>query len=105
LEPGYGWTSYRHDNLNSGGFNSVGGGFLSGNDFIIQNETISTNSNMFRYYTGTNINAGATVVNPPLKFHGPVIFTSGTSVTLKATNSVLLQDDVTIPIGCTFEIK
>ncbi|TAL61043.1 MAG: hypothetical protein EPN85_05835 [Bacteroidetes bacterium] len=100
----YGWTSYRHDNYNSGVFYSMDGGLLSGMDAYLQNVTISTQSNnMNRYYFGQNILAGYDVTTK--KTNGDVIFTNGTNVIIKATNSALLKNNVTVPVGCTFEIK
>jgi hypothetical protein len=101
---GYGWTSYRHDNLNSGVFNSAGGGFLSGNDNYLQKTTQSdTPNNLFRYYTGQNILAGDHVTTK--KSTGPVLFKNGSTIILEGTKSVLLDTDVTIEAGCVFEIK
>jgi len=101
----YGWTSYRHDNLNSGVFNSADGGLVIGNDNYLQNITISTNTNnLFRYYTGQNILAGYDVTNK--KTFGDVLFmNNGTNIILEGTNSVLLKNNITIPVGCTFEIR
>jgi len=100
----YGWTSYRHDNLNSGIFNSADGGLLNGNNDYLQNITTSTNANnMSRYYTGQHILAGDHVTTK--KATGPVLFKSGSTIVLDAVTSVLLDTDVTIEQGCVFEIK
>ena len=89
-----------------GDFYNTTGCASSGSDVIIQNDTISTNSNnMYRYYSGRSISAGKTIVSSSIKTQAPVLFKNGTHVIMDATNSVLLKDDVTIEVGCELEIK
>jgi hypothetical protein len=100
----YGWNCYRHDNYNSGISYNMADGFLYDEDVYLQNITTSSiSTDMNRYYFGRNVLIGNDVTTQ--KSNGDVIFTNGTNATIEATNSVLIKNNTTIPVGCVFEIK
>ena len=100
----YGWNSYRHDNYNSGISYNMADGFLYDEDVYLQNITTSSiSTDMNRYYFGRNVLIGNDVTTQ--KSNGDVIFSNGTNIIVEATNSVLIKNNTTIPVGCTFEIK
>jgi hypothetical protein len=102
----YGWNSYRKDSYNSGVSFDMADGFLYDEDVYLQNQTnlgslISTNKN--RYFYARNVLVGSSVTG---KITGGAVSIDNTSnIIIEGTNTVLLQADVTIPVGCTFEIK
>ena len=100
----YGWNCYRHDNYNTGIAYNMADGFLYDEDIYLQNITTSSiPTNMNRYYFGRNVLIGNDVTTQ--KPNGDVIFSNGTNVIVEATNSVLIQNNTTIEVGCVFKIK
>ncbi|HXU26702.1 MAG TPA: C25 family peptidase propeptide domain-containing protein [Bacteroidia bacterium] len=101
----YGWGSYRKDNYNSGIYFQMADGFLYDEDIYLQNKTNlgSSATNHYRYYFGRNVSAGSSVTGKTTG--GAISFDASSNIIIEATNGVLLQADVAIPVGCVFEIK